>query len=132
METTQDQALTGYLAGLGIKANIREDYNDYAPAIWEKSNHYRINLAYQGRRMAFWFYQGKGITRKPSLADVIYCLASDRNYAHYTREEFGEELGWNKDTSATYRHLTNLNQRYERVIGNEAILNKIAELAGEM
>lgn len=132
MNATQSHTLAGYLAGLGVKINVREDINDKACGWQVNANHYRITLTFQGRKMALWYYQGKGIDSNPSADDVIYNLASDRFYSQYTLQEFGDNLGWDIDTISNYRAVSNLNKRYERLIGSDEILNKIAELAGQM
>jgi hypothetical protein len=121
--TTTD--LDAYLTGLGLKLKVRQDYNDNAGDMWTSANHYRLTLSRNGRRMSFWFYQGYGIKQEPTLAGVIESLAGDYNLAEYSLDDFGDEFGWNKDTIKIYRLITSLAKRYERVIGDPALIDEI-------
>jgi hypothetical protein len=114
--TTTD--LDAYLTGLGLKLKARQDYNDNAGDMWASTNHYRLTLSRNGRRMSFWYYQGYGIKQDPTLAGVIENLAGDYNLAEYSLDDFGDEFGWNKDTVKIYRQITSLAKRYARVIGD--------------
>lgn len=124
---TQEMTLADYLKEIGLRIKVNQDYNENAEEIWMTSNHYRITLSKENRRMSFWFYQGRGIKENPTLEAVIECLASDRNIAAMSLNEFGDEFGWDKNTTKTHRHLKNLNARYERLIGSPALLDEIYE-----
>jgi len=126
METTT-ATLTDYLKGIGLKIKVSRDYNDNAPDIWERSNHYRVTLSREGRKMSFWYYQGYGIKEDPTLEGVVETLSSDRSLAQMSLDEFGGEFGWDKNTHKNHRHLLNLNRRYERVIGDDSLLDEIYE-----
>lgn len=127
MQDTQQQ-LAGYLTGLGLTLKVRQDYNDNAPDWAQDTNHYRLTLSRDGRRMSFWFYQGYGIKSDPDLAGVVESLASDRAFCSMSLDEFGDEMGWNKDTLKTYRLMMSLIRRYERVIGSKELLDQINDL----
>lgn len=129
METQEKTNFALYLEGLGLKMTAKADYNDYAKGWALNTNHYRVTLSREGRTMRFWFYQGYGIKHEPTLEGVIECLASDRTFTSYTLKEYGDELGWDSETASTYRHLINLNARYERVIGDTSTLDEIYEKA---
>ena len=73
------------------------------------------------------FYQGFGIKDAPTLERVIENLASDYTFAQYTLDEYGDEFGWDKETINTYKQLKSLNNRYEKLIGDTELLNKIYE-----
>jgi len=124
--TTTD--LNAYLTGLGFKLKVRQDYNENAGDMWANANHYRVTLSRNGRKMSFWYYQGYGIEQDPTLAGVIETLTSDYPYASYSLDDFGDEFGWNKDTVKTHRQITSLAKRYERVIGDTALLEEIDEI----
>jgi hypothetical protein len=117
--------LNDYLLGLGLKIKVSQDYNDNAQGWAENTNHYRVTLSKENRRMSFWYYQGYGIKDAPTLDRVIENLASDRIYAQMDVQEFGDEFGWNKDTIKTHRLLVSLNARYEKLIGSTELLDEI-------
>ena len=125
-DTRQD--LAGYLTGLGLTLKVRQDYNDSAPQWAQDTNHYRLTLSKDGRRMSCWYYQGYGIKSDPNLAGVVETLASDRFFSDRSLDDFGDEMGWNKDTIKTYRQIVSLNRRYERVVGSKELLDKIDEI----
>ena len=114
--TTTD--LDAYLTGLGLKLKARQDYNENAGDMWASTNHYRLTLSRNGRKMSFWYYQGYGIKQDPTLAGVIESLTGEYNLAEYSLDDFGDEFGWNKDTVKTHRLITSLAKRYARVIGD--------------
>lgn len=125
---TQQETLKDYLTGLGLKITAKQDYNYDSEGWSENTNHYRVTLSRNGKKMTFWFYQGYGIKEDPTLERVIETLASDRTFAHYSLDDFGDEMGWNSGTTKTYRLLKSLNARYERLIGSDEVLDKIYEL----
>jgi len=120
--------LEGYLTGLGLKLKARQDYNENAGDMWASTNHYRLTLSRNGRRMSFWYYQGYGIKQDPTLAGVIESLAGEYNLAEYSLDDFGDEFGWNKDTVKTHRLITSLAKRYERLIGEPALIERIDQV----
>ena len=122
-DTKQD--LASYLTGLGLTLKVRQDYNDNAPDWAQDRNHYSLTLSRDGRRMSFWYYQGYAIKSDPDLAGVVETLASDRWYGLQTLDDFGDEMGWNKDTIKTHRQIVSLTRRYERLIGSPALLDEI-------
>lgn len=130
MEITlnKESELKGYLIGLGLSLKVEQDFNDNAPSHWlNNSNHYRITLKRENRSMKFWYYQGYGIKHNPTLESVIESLSMDNTYSDLTLDDFGDELGWGKDTIRNYRLLNSLCSRYRRVIGNDDLVNAIYE-----
>lgn len=130
MEITlnKESELKGYLIGLGLSLKVEQDFNDNAPSHWlNNSNHYRITLKRENRSMKFWYYQGYGIKHNPTLESVIASLSMDNTYSDLTLDDFGDELGWGKDTIRNYRLLNSLCSRYRRVIGNDDLVNAIYE-----
>ena len=75
---TIEQTLPALLDELGVTLKIRHRAHPNHATDWQlKANCYRVTLSYQGRTYSLYFYQGTGITREPSVSDVIACLSSD-------------------------------------------------------
>lgn len=126
--TNRESELNSYLIGLGLSIKVEQDFNDNAPDHWlNNANHYRITLKRANRSMRFWFYQGYGIKHDPTLESVIENLAMDNTYSDLTIEDFGDQLGWGKDTKRNYKLLNSLCSRYRRVIGDDDLINSIFE-----
>jgi hypothetical protein len=123
----KESTLTEYLKGIGLEIDVVYDFNDDAPQWARKMNHYFVTLTLEGREMELWFYQGTGITEEPTLERVIECLALDRTYAQMTLKEYGREFGWSEDTVATHESVVSQNEKYERLIDDEDLLEKIYE-----
>ena len=113
---------------LGITSTIQEqDTPANAPQWAQDFNAYRVTLRYQGRRIAFNFYQGKGHKTEPTTSDAVWSLASDYN-SHLslpTLKDFGGEFGWDENTASTYRAVRSLAKRWEKLIGDTSILETI-------
>ena len=124
--TTQEKTLTEYLKGIGLDLEFYHDYNEEAPEWANISNHYHITLTKDNEEMSFWFYQGTALD-EPTLERIIECLATDRTYAQMSLDEFGDEFGWDKNTTRTHRHLVAQNEDYERLIGDDSLLDEIYE-----
>ena len=65
------------------------------------SNHWRCILWRGNRRMTIYFSQGPAISKEPTAADLLDCLASD-----YTTEDFeswASELGYETDSRKAER-----------------------------
>ena len=122
----QEMTLTEYLRGIGLDLEFSYDYNEEAPEWASKSNHYYITLRKDNEKMSFWFYQGTALD-EPTLERIIECLAHDRTYARMTLDEFGDEFGWDKNTTRTHRHLVSQNENYEWLIGDDSLLDEIYE-----
>jgi hypothetical protein len=131
---TIEQTLPALLDELGVTLKIRHRAHPNHATDWQlKANCYRVTLSYEGRTYSLFFYQGTGITREPSVSDVIACLASDYSILTScdTLECFGDCLGWNKDTANTYRAIKRQSARYSKLIGNAATLELIGGAASE-
>jgi hypothetical protein len=126
---TLEQTLPDLLNQLGVTLKIRHKSHPANANAWQlKMNCYRVTLNYQGRSYSLYFYQGTGIKREPSVADVIHCLSSDLNILSScdTLKCFGECLGWDENTADTYRAIKRQSARYSKLIGEPATLEAIA------
>ena len=125
---TLTQTLPEIVQELGITSTIKwQDTPANAPQWAQDFNAYRVTLRYQGRRIAFNFYQGKGHKTEPTTSDAVWSLASDYN-SHAsapTLAEFGGEFGWDENTLQTFRAVRSLAKRWEKLIGDSAILETI-------
>lgn len=131
METQEKEStLIEYLKGIGLDLEVAYDYNENAPEWAKDKNHYYITLRKDSEEMSLWFYQGTALD-EPTLDRVIECLASDRSCAQMSLDEFGDEFGWDKNTTRTHRHLVAQNEDYERLIGNDLLLDEIYEKVTE-
>ena len=134
METMEkEQTLEGYLVGLGLKFKAEEiDAPDSAPGWVKKGNAraFRISLSCNGKRASLNYYQGRGIERNPTPADVIACLMLDSSLADYSLKDFGDELGWNENTAETLRACRHNKERTVRLFGEGEIYQTLSELAG--
>ena len=125
---TLTQTLPEIVQELGITSTIQEqDTPANAPQWAQDFNAYRVTLKFKGRRMAFNFYQGRGHKTPPTTADAVWTLASDSNTMQGcpTLKDFGGEFGWDENTASTYRAVRSLAKRWEKLIGNSAILETI-------
>ena len=128
---TLEQTLPALLDELGITLKIRHREHPNKVTDWQaKANCYRVTLSYQGRSYSLFYYQGTGITRDPSVSDVVYCLASDLSILTScdTLKCFGECFGWNEDTANTYRAIKRQGARYSKLIGNPATIELIGSI----
>jgi hypothetical protein len=131
---TLEKTLPALLEDLGVTLKIRHRAHPIHATDWQiKANCYRVTLNYQGRTYSLYYYQGKGITRDPSVSDVIACLSSDLSILNScdTLECFGDCLGWNKDTANTYRAIKRQSARYSKLIGDPVTLQLIGDLSNE-
>ena len=129
MTNTLEQDLPALLNELGITLKIRHRAHPNKVSEWqEKANCYRVTLSYQGRTYSLYYYQGTGITRDPSVSDVIHCLSSDLNLLSgcNTLKCFGECFGWDENTADTYRAIKRQSARYSKLIGDPVTLEAIA------
>lgn len=128
MIDTIEQTLPDLVNELGITLEVRHRAHPNKVSEWQgKANCYRVTLRYQGRSYSLYYYQGTGIKSDPSVADVVHCLASDRNIlsACDTLECFGGCFGWDKDTATVYRSIKRQSARYNKLIGDTATLELI-------
>jgi hypothetical protein len=131
---TLEKTLPALLDELGVTLKIRHRAHPNHATDWQlKANCYRVTLSYQGRTYSLFFYQGTGITREPSVSDVIYCLSSDLSILNScdTLKCFGQCMGWNSETVNTYRALKRQGARYSKLIGHPVPLQRIGDLANE-
>ena len=134
MTTTKDHTLTDLISELGITLKIRHRSHPNKVNEWQaKANCYRVTLNYEGRTYSLYYYQGKGITRDPSVSDVIACLSNDLTILNgcETLKCFGDCMGWNSETANTYRAIKRESARYSKLIGDPVTLQRIEDLANE-
>lgn len=131
---TKEQTLSDYLLEIGVKAKaVQIDVPESAPA-WAKSpgvSAWRVNVTYKGKRAAVTFYQGRALTKGPTVADVVADLARNYDLTAYTLKEFGDEFGWNSETAQTYRAVKKVGERFKRLFNDDAVRLNVAELASE-
>ena len=133
METT----LNALVNGAGIRGTITEDWNDNSPE-WAqgKARHYRVRLRYENRTMSLWYYQGLGITRQPSVADIIETLVCDLLSEYDSLDNFINEMGLSISSVADFRNYERLfkqinrqNKSFRRLIGNVELIERLQEVA---
>lgn len=127
METIEKQDIKSYLDGLGVKFSSREDWNDYASEMWKSSFHYRVKISYEGRIMGLWFYQGRGHKNAPTFDGVMECLISDAICIKNGLDDFGDEFGWDKNTTKTYQAIKKNTAKLVRVFGVD-VLEKLESI----
>ena len=98
------QTIQQFIASHHIKMDV-----DYAPnnpnmgsdEKWmAAANHYKCTFHRKGKRLTTYFSQGCGITREPTTADVLNCLALDTAGIENARsfEEWCGEYGYDTDS----------------------------------
>lgn len=131
---TVTKDLPALLEELGVTLKIRHRAHPNRVTDWQaRANCYRVTLNYQGRSYSLYFYQGTGITRDPSVSDVVACLASDYSILTScdTLKCFGDCMGWNSETADTYRAIKRQSARYSKLIGDAATLELIGGVVNE-
>lgn len=131
---TVTKDLPALLEELGVTLKIRHRAHPNKVTDWQaKTNCYRVTLTYQGRTYSLYFYQGTGITRNPSVSDVVACLSSDLSILTScdTLKCFGDCMGWNSETVDTYRAIKRQSARYSKLIGDAATLDLIGGAAND-
>lgn len=126
--------LPALLEELGVTLKIRHKAHPNHATAWQlKMNSYRVTLSYQGRTYSLYFYQGTGITRDPSVSDIVACLASDLSILSGcdTLKCFGECFGYDENTASTYRAIKRQSARYSKLIGDPITLELIGGVANE-
>ena len=128
---TMEKTLPQIIEELGITSTVQwQDTPRTAPEWAGEMNAYRVTLRYQGRKMSFNYYQGRGIKHEPTTADAVWTLASDNNTLEScpTVEDFGSESGWDANTTTTYRAIKNLSARYVKLIGDASIIEMLGQV----
>jgi hypothetical protein len=128
---TLEKTLPALLEELGVTLKIRHRSHPNKVTDWQaKANCYRVTLSYQGRTYSLYYYQGTGITREPSVSDVIACLSSDLSILSGcdTLKCFGDCMGRDKNTADTYRAIKRQSARYSKLIGDPTTLELIGSI----
>jgi hypothetical protein len=130
MMETKEMRLDEYLEDIPMKFTVTEMEN-YSKE-WDSKTFraFRVTITKNKERVGVTFYQGRGIDREPTLADVIASLALDSVYADYTLREFGGEFGWNEYTASTHRACKKNARRLEKLFQG-SMLEQVQELASQ-
>ena len=115
---------------LGIKSTVKRIDPPHNATEWQqKSKAYRVTLKHQGRKMSLNFYQGNGIKKDPTTADVIYCLASDYSILTSCTDFkcFVDCFGLTIDSHITYKALKHQSKRFEAFIEDTKTISQLAE-----
>jgi hypothetical protein len=126
-----EKTLPEIVEELGITSTIQQQDTPLTAPEWAREmNAYRITLRFEGRKMSFSFYQGRGNKAEPTTADAVWTLACDNNtlLSSPTIEDFGGEFGWDATTRATYRAIKKLSARYVKLIGNPETIEMLGQV----
>ena len=126
-----EKTLPEIVKELGITSTVQWQETPLTAPEWaENKNAYRITLKFQGRKMSFNFYQGRGNKEEPTTADAVWTLASDNNtlISCPTFEDFGGEFGWDATTRTTYRAIKKLSARYVKLIENPKTIEMLGQV----
>lgn len=96
-------------------------WNDYGSV---DSNPYTVTLKYGSKRLTVPFFQGRGIKRDPTPADVLYCLCTDARAGLMTFEEFCSDFGYDPDSrkaEKTWKACEKLAPRLVKFLGEELL-----------
>jgi hypothetical protein len=128
---TIEKTLPQIVEELGITSTIKlQDTPLTAPDWAQDMNAYRITLRFEGRKMSFNYYQGRGNKTEPTTADAVWTLASDNNtlISSPTIEDFAGEFGWDATTYSTYRAIKRLSARYVKLIENPETIEMLGQV----
>lgn len=131
IEATATERATAALHRMGVRLTVRFVGRNTDESGWE-SDHWRVTLSYRGRRMATTYHMGIGYHgAEPTLADVVYSLASDASAADTARDfaDFCADFGYDTDSrkaERTYRACLDIAKRWARVFGSDAA--RVAEI----
>lgn len=126
-----EKTLPEIVKELGITSTVQRQETPFTAPEWaENMNAYRITLKFEGRKMSFNFYQGRGNKEEPTTADAVWTLASDNNtlISCPTVEDFGGEFGWDATTRTTYRAIKKLSARYVKLIKNPETIEMLGQV----
>jgi hypothetical protein len=125
---TNAKTLPEIVEELGITSTVQQQDTPLTAPEWAQDmNAYRITLRFEGRKMSFNFYQGRGNKEEPNTADAVWTLASENNtlISCPTIEDFGGEFGWDPTTHTTYRAIEKLSARYVKLIENPELIEML-------
>jgi len=102
-------------------SNPNMDADDWS----RQASHWKCTIHFGKRRMTTYFSQGAAISRRPSPADVLNCLASDAagvdNAGGF--EDWAAEYGYDPDSrraEKTYRLCERQTEKLKALLGPEA------------
>jgi hypothetical protein len=128
---TNAKTLPEIVEELGITSTVQQQDTPLTAPQWAGDMEaYRITLRFEGRKMSFNFYQGRGNKEEPNTADAVWTLASENNIliSCPTIEDFGGEFGWDATTHATYRAIKKLSARYVKLIENPELIEMLGKV----
>ena len=131
MTITTEKTLADLVNELGITHTAQRIDTPHNAGKWEQTaNAYGVSLSYKGRKMSFVYYQGIGIKKDPSCADLVHCLSSDLNVLNSCPDYdcfigcFGLDIYSHK----VYAQLKKQGVKYEKLIGNSDTLSQLLEM----
>ncbi len=126
-----EKTLPEIVKELGITSTVQQQDTPLTAPDWAQDmNAYRITLRFEGRKMSFNYYQGRGNKTEPTTADAVWTLASDNNtlISCPTIEDFAGEFGWDATTHSTYRAIKRLSARYVKLIENPETIEMLGQV----
>ena len=79
---------------------------------------YIIEVAYEGRGMVFYFYQGLGLKNAPTEQEVLTTLAQDYRYNEFEYPDFLDDLTF-AEASRIKAKLDRASEDMQRVFGED-------------
>ena len=101
-----------------IKAHCKSVSRNPNMPDWKDANHYHVTLSSKGKKMSVFFSMGLGHKNKPTVADVLDCLASDAPYADESFEDFLSGFGYTDEDRKTYNAIVRTNDRLRNFLGD--------------
>lgn len=80
-------------------------------------NHYRVTLTHNKKRMSFFFSQGYGIEKDPTLKSVIESVTSDIEAGEMELEDFCQEFGYGLKGIKIHQACRAMRDKWVRVFG---------------
>lgn len=80
--------------------------------------HFRCTLTRDGRKMRIEFSQGSAHNTPPTVADVLYCIASDISGIESARDftDWANEYGLDEDKRSTKRMYDAIRDQHEQLV----------------
>ncbi len=112
-----------------LARNVKFGYRDGARLDWDKqdewqhkANGYRCCLKYKGRKMAFDFWCGVGITSGPDKISCLDSLLSDAQAGEQSFDEFCGDFGYDEDSikaRRTWKACQRMAKKVRALLGND-------------
>ena len=108
MQETAEKTLPELCEQYGIELELKRTKTPANATGWQsRANAWLAILSRDGYHLAVPYYTGQAV-KTVTVADVVYCLASDYNvYINSgSLKGFGDEFGWDEDTHTTWEAIT--------------------------